>query len=301
LSEGWETADARIPNLYAGQTLYVSARAGSQIPLELSARTPAGQPVQLHFQPALMPGAAPYLHWSKSRIQRLVAGNRDLEAVALSISANLLCRLTAFVAWDESEKVAVSRHELVQPNMEPAAGGGPGIFRLRDTVVQHTGICEPLYLMSRNRMPKRTSDINHLGIACKMLGGEDWRPFYENIQDWFARITDIERETWTEALDQLVEKIRLYSGLIAVLGNDAMTDKTELMKRVREFLDVFRALQHGWKRLNVSEKDMENLRQQVEVLKTSPSVEQLASIREEIRKQAIEAIKSFAQTLPVRK
>ena len=58
---------------------------------------------------------AGYLHWCKSRMQDLMVQGKQDEAIALSKSANLICPLTAFVAWDEKEKVAVAEHELVQP------------------------------------------------------------------------------------------------------------------------------------------------------------------------------------------
>ncbi len=123
LSEGWENSDARIPNLYAGQILYVSARAGANQPLRLTAKTPAGQIVQYDFQARALAQESPYLHWCKTRIQRWLSEDKAAEAIKLSVASNLLCRLTAFVAWDSSEKVAIATHELVQPSMAPAAAG----------------------------------------------------------------------------------------------------------------------------------------------------------------------------------
>ena len=38
----------------------------------------------------------------------------------MSVKSNLICPLTAFITWDESEKVAVAEHAIVQPVMAPA-------------------------------------------------------------------------------------------------------------------------------------------------------------------------------------
>jgi hypothetical protein len=46
---------------------------------------------------------------------------KTAEAIALSVRSNLICPLTAFIAWDELEKVAVASHALVQPVMEAEA------------------------------------------------------------------------------------------------------------------------------------------------------------------------------------
>lgn len=118
LSEGWEIADTRIPNLYAGQIHYLSARSNGVSPMELTARTPSSEPVRMKFEkhPAVL--EAPHFHWCKSRIQRLIAERDNKAAIALSTESNLICTLTAFVAWDDSEKVVVADHQLVQPNAE---------------------------------------------------------------------------------------------------------------------------------------------------------------------------------------
>src|SRR6266550_3777802 len=117
LSEGWEIAEAKIPNLYAGQIHYLSARSSNGKPLELAARTPSLEKVKIQFQRQTATIDAPYLHWCRSRIDRLVAEGNEKAAVALSIESNLICRLTAFVAWDESERVTVASQHLVQPSM----------------------------------------------------------------------------------------------------------------------------------------------------------------------------------------
>ena len=119
LPEGWDFAEAKIPNLYAGQIHYLSARGTANAPLELTARKRIlAKHTRIQFEKQTAPGAAPYLHWCRSRINRLMAEGDIQTAITLSVRSNLICPLTAFIAWDETEKVTVASHQLVQPCME---------------------------------------------------------------------------------------------------------------------------------------------------------------------------------------
>jgi Ca-activated chloride channel homolog len=118
LCKGWETASAGIPPLYSGQVYYLSARTTNRTDLQLSARNGAREPLPISISNQPASGDAPYLHWSKQRIQRCIAERKESEAIALSVLSNLICPLTAYIAWDETEKVAVAQHALVQPIME---------------------------------------------------------------------------------------------------------------------------------------------------------------------------------------
>ena len=118
LCEGWETAAAGIPPLYSGQVYYLSARTTNRTGLQLSARNGAREPLPISISNQSTSGDAPYLHWSKHRIQRCIAERKGVEAVALSVASNLICPLTAFIAWDESEKVAIAQHAVAQPVLE---------------------------------------------------------------------------------------------------------------------------------------------------------------------------------------
>jgi Ca-activated chloride channel family protein len=123
LDGAWETAEPRIPDLYAGQVHYLSARAPRGRSLELTAANGRGRArIQFEQQPAA--GAGPYLHWCQGRIRWLMAENKSKEAVALSVASNLICELTAFVAWDAAEKVAVATHHLTQPSVSVAGALG---------------------------------------------------------------------------------------------------------------------------------------------------------------------------------
>src|SRR5262245_40060804 len=53
----------------------------------------------------------------KHRIDSLLQGGKDSEAIALAKKANLVCRGTAFIAWDEAEKVPIAQGEVYQPSL----------------------------------------------------------------------------------------------------------------------------------------------------------------------------------------
>ncbi len=139
LTGPWESADAVIPNLYAGQVHYLSARSCSPWPVELRARAAASKPVKIQFDRQTAAFDVPYLHWSRSRIQRLIAQGHNKAAVDLSIKSNLICPLTAFIAWDESEEVPIASHALIQPVELPARAGAMQ-FGLADKLVSSSSL-----------------------------------------------------------------------------------------------------------------------------------------------------------------
>jgi Ca-activated chloride channel homolog len=136
LSDGWETAAAKIPPLYSGQVYYLSARTATENTLELSARNGSREPFPIPITKQSTSGDGPYLNWCKQRIQCHVAERKNSEAVILSVESNLICPLTAFIAWDETEKVAVANHSLMQPSFGAEFLGD---LRLRLS----SGLCEP--------------------------------------------------------------------------------------------------------------------------------------------------------------
>jgi Ca-activated chloride channel family protein len=227
LSDGWELADAMIPNLYAGQIHYLSARSSDGKPLELHARSAASQPVKIQFQRQTATFDVPYLHWCRSRIQRLVAEGKDSAAVALSVKSNLICPLTAFIAWDESENVPIATHELVQPSLEltelkfclsaPTAmprarfltksSLGQDLFdRLvqLDAEEQLAELCEEV---AANELDLR----RELSEICHKTGVANWQPLLKAIFDWIAETSGAERSRRLKALNRLVEEIKLQA------------------------------------------------------------------------------------------
>jgi len=253
LSDGWEPADAAIPNLYAGQIHYLSARSsnGSRKPLELTARTPSMKPVKIQFEQQSAESDAPYLHWCKSRIVRLIAEGKSKTAVALSTQSNLICPLTAFIAWDEAEKVVVATHELVQPSLllqeccSPVgmvAGASEASTVLYDCLPDQAA---SMNLFIKTRDPAAGGALRRLGrgIArmansagrsdpspevadelalkrelsdiCHQNSVPDWEALVKAIFDWVAEARSDERKRRIAAVNKLLQEIRALAGPIA--------------------------------------------------------------------------------------
>jgi len=129
---GWELASGSLPNLYAGQIQFASLKATSAdtfSPIQLTAHDQSDRQVTLEIKLASVTESAPRLRWAKERLVALVAGGKNKAAIALSKEANLLCPLTAFVAWDGSERVAVATEKLVQPAVDPRILCAPRMTR----------------------------------------------------------------------------------------------------------------------------------------------------------------------------
>jgi Ca-activated chloride channel family protein len=119
--DDWELAAGALPNLYAGQVQMVSIRTNGAIPgsPRLLARDQRNERIELQFHLTPVNESAPWRRWCKERLINLAARNDKAAAITLSREANLLCPFTAFVAWDDAEKVAIADHRLVQPAMAP--------------------------------------------------------------------------------------------------------------------------------------------------------------------------------------
>ena len=151
LPDAWETAEAWLPPLYSGQVYYLSARAATRERLALIARNGEEAPARIPVASQTTSGEAPYLHWCKHRIQRYMTEHRIAEAVALSVKSNLVCTLTAFIAWDEAEKVAVASHALGQPSLMEAGALYETTFDCLSASPRRLGIFGLRSLMGRSR------------------------------------------------------------------------------------------------------------------------------------------------------
>lgn len=118
---GWELAVGSVPNLYAGQVHSVSIRSNQDLAanaVKVLARNRQDHNIEVEFALTPTVGVGPRLRWCKERIIALMAKQNITEAISLSKESNLLCPLTAFVAWDELEKVFVANRRLIQPAMD---------------------------------------------------------------------------------------------------------------------------------------------------------------------------------------
>ena len=255
LPSDWEIADARIPNLYAGQIHYVSARSKNGRAIELTARTPASDRVRIQFENQPTTVEAPYLHWCRSRIDRLIAEGDNKRAIALSTESNLICRLTAFIAWDDSEKVTVASHHLVQPVMGTLYCTMPRCasvdMPLFDTLGSPKAASKQMLAgfiraVPASLEPKEPRSLREtaasagkelereLAELCREVGGTGWDEMVKAIREWLRRAKGLERSKGVEALRHLVEEIKVLVSQIEVWRRDLARHKqlgTEPLQR----------------------------------------------------------------------
>jgi hypothetical protein len=197
LSDGWEIPDASIRNLYAGEVQYLSARCRANASLSLRARGSSRQPIEMGFETQRTALSAPYLHWSRHRIQRFLAEGKNAEAIALSIQSNQICSLTSFIAWDKTEKVAVATHKLIQPNCEVAFAGVEKFQRISlDTL--YCGLRAPDESDLRRELPE----------MCTKIGLPNWQELVKTILDWITAVKGVQRTEAIEAFASLVQWVR---------------------------------------------------------------------------------------------
>ncbi len=193
---GWELAAGAIPNLYAGQIHLVSVRAkqgAGANAFTVEARDHRNNPVSLEFKLTAVPESGPRLRWCKERLITFVTQDDKSAAITLSKEANLLCPLTAFVAWDEQEKVAVANHQLVQPALMPAwmLGSAPmapmagGLFR-------HVPIALSCPLPSALRedpIDQFSVESDHR-VTEELTGGEKRASLQKRIREFMTALKD---------------------------------------------------------------------------------------------------------------
>jgi hypothetical protein len=260
--------------------------------VELRARTAASKPVKIPFDRQTAAFEAPYLHWCRTRIQRLLAEGHNKAAVDLSIKSSLICPLTAFIAWDDSEKVPIATHELVQPSLELAGGMQFGLAEARETkllrnsslyrefqsereeILKHKwiesekagrdigfgGALTDWIIKHRSKWRRsrqqgeqltplgETAPFDELKLKrelsdlCHKTGVADWQPLIEAIFDWIAEASGGERAQRIEALNRLVEELKVQANYFEQSQNSreqrAMDEARErIHKLLNEFVD----------------------------------------------------------------
>jgi Ca-activated chloride channel family protein len=114
----------QVPPLRSGQSALVPFRKIDH----LGDALPTSVTLELFFSDAstrivtlpvhLTQGHAPALLAAKAEIAALLDTSHEDDAVQIACKFNILCEGTAFVAWDDHEKVAVSEVALEQPSLE---------------------------------------------------------------------------------------------------------------------------------------------------------------------------------------
>jgi Ca-activated chloride channel homolog len=245
-AEGWELATARIPDLYAGQVCYVSARShNGEVPPALHGKDAQGKSVSIGFAAEEVGNLAGYLHWCKGRIQDLIVQGKQKEAITLSKSSNLICPLTAFVAWDEKEKVVVAEHELVQPALADSSMLGiacapPACYSLAEPAADtDMSVGRTIRRMAARSIPSRRSlgagvpkvdtarQEERIARLCQLCGRPEWASEFERILDWVKAAPDgskrLERlsllDELLSELEELAARIRDHSeSLMQIYG-----------------------------------------------------------------------------------
>ncbi|MSU61957.1 MAG: VWA domain-containing protein [Pedosphaera sp.] len=124
----WELPEASVPDLHASETLNLPLRGGADArEIEWEGKLSNGevQVFRCSVVEQVLPGVP--LLWARRRIERLISENNYGAAIELARQHNLVCDGTAFVAWDEVERIVVGQAnlDLYQPALEMVGGCAP--------------------------------------------------------------------------------------------------------------------------------------------------------------------------------
>lgn len=120
LPSGWTTPDgSKLRDLVDGDDVVVPISATKDAPqFGLTGIKTDGSPWAVTRSENSLPGAG--LVWARARVRHLDAKRRRSDSLAVAKEFNILSEQSAFIAWDESEKVPVAQTDLFQPAMEIA-------------------------------------------------------------------------------------------------------------------------------------------------------------------------------------
>jgi hypothetical protein len=113
-----ELADTELQDIHAGQVVFASLRAGDgPTNITVAGKDAVGGRLTVTLETQAVETDLPKLIWMKRRIDSLLQGGKDKDAIALAEKANLVCRGAAFIAWDEAEKAPIAQDEVYQPSL----------------------------------------------------------------------------------------------------------------------------------------------------------------------------------------
>ena len=152
----WLPASPGLPGLHARETLEICLRQPAACDPALEMTGILGSGASHVFAIQLTPSDNPALRllWTRERIATLLADEKSSEAIALAKAHNILCEGAAFIAWDESEKVAVAQKEIYQPSATPSQPPGKTTQRLyaASMVCGSHSVAEPPFEIKEYRM-----------------------------------------------------------------------------------------------------------------------------------------------------
>src|SRR5260221_5665035 len=236
LDGDWELAGTELPDIYVGQVVFAPIRAnGNRSDLKVAGKDSAGRPltVQLHAQAAKTD--LPKLIWMKRRIENLLQGGKTKEAVALAEKANLACRGTAFIAWDDAEEVAIAQDEIYQPSFKVPSGllhESPHVsFSISASSLFESEVEEwwdgvPTALLDLEGPKRLTEQLNRAIVS--VFCPDDAKTLTSIVSDWAKHI---DNKHVTDTLRALLREC------------DGVADKRKLRKELSNF---FMALPDPW-------------------------------------------------------
>jgi Ca-activated chloride channel family protein len=127
LPAGWTTADGeKLRNLVDGDDVIIPLSASADAPpLFVAAQDTCDGMLKLMPDEHALPAAG--LAWARARVRHLDYRLRWDEALPIAKEFNILSEKSAFVAWDEAEKVPVAQTDLFQPSFQVFGMTGEGL------------------------------------------------------------------------------------------------------------------------------------------------------------------------------
>ncbi len=206
-SAGWKIAGGHFPDLYSGTIADLSLRTRNGEGLKITGRLPDGSKQSFEFELTAVANPALRLIWTRNRITALLAENKEVDAIALAKSANIICRGTAFVAWDEAEKVAIAADSIYQPAVEQldfrmrASMSRSGGSFFRSSVGERMFGCRVSEKSMRLVDSLETAGENRArGQAAKTLNSDKLLPIKVRYISWRNRSDSVSQlENWQQA------------------------------------------------------------------------------------------------------
>jgi len=260
LSEGWEIADGELQDLHAGQVQHVLARSQSvSTEIRVTGNDRTGQPTEFTVILDPVTENSPHLLWCRRRINHLLARAQTKEAIELSKASNLVCRATAFFAWDEQEKVVVATKTVVQPALELAARAEQSLIlncrvpAFDAEVVQREMMQREM--MQREMMQREALQESNRTYEPPRTPRRAIGPRYKDsnaIVEAARRFTGELHECASRFASEVGrDDIQLGSRLLTSLGFDSPLQRmTELCERLEKMLDRLKTLEQ--RRLELS-------------------------------------------------
>lgn len=165
----WQSAGSRLVDLFRGDVAAIPLRCDGKAAknIVLAGKLPDGSTRKFDIKLKPVANDAVPLLFARSKIESLLDAGADKDAIALSIEHNIVCRGTAFVAWDDSEKVSVAATEMYQPSLAT-----PQVFLRASSLGSGMGMKRSLFAAG--------------DMSMRRLGGDDMLRSFAPDMDAFA-------------------------------------------------------------------------------------------------------------------